>query len=70
MQHALSEKRREKREEKRCPLRDMISIIFVRKYLFFSLFTFLYSLYEKTKIPLDILGKEWYHTMRVVNTTQ
>ena len=21
------------------------------------------------KFPLDIWGKEWYHTMRVVNTT-
>ena len=24
---------------------------------------------KKEKIPLDILGKGWYHTMRVVNTT-
>ena len=25
---------------------------------------------KKAKFPLDISGKEWYHTMRVVNTTQ
>ena len=24
---------------------------------------------KKPKIPLDILGKGWYHTMRMVNTT-
>ena len=25
--------------------------------------------HKNLKIPLDIWGKEWYHTMRVVNTT-
>ena len=43
MQHPLSEERKVKSEENRCPFGTFL-IIFVRKYLFFSLFILLSSL--------------------------
>ena len=67
LQHPLSEERKVKSEENRCPF-GTILIIFVRKYLFFSLFILLSSLgccilQQPLFLSIDAFTKIWLPRM-------